>query len=76
MTDAAKGKWLSNETVVKIISAVVGVMLLGTVLIMNKYWELKAADVKITQEHVLFKQTVDSKFDEIIRRLKHISPGD
>ena len=74
MPDAAKGRWLSNETVVKIISAIVGILMIGTVLVMNKYWELKAEDVRIIQTHDLFKQSVDSKFDEIIRRLKRINP--
>jgi hypothetical protein len=75
MTDAAKARWLTNETVVKIVYGIVIMMFVGTVLVMNKYWELKAADIQITQQHELFKQSVESKLDIILEKLEEIKDG-
>ena len=68
--DAAEGRWLPNKTWIVIIGTIVAL----SFVVMNKYWELKAADVQIIQQHELFKQSVDSKFDAIILKLDEIKP--
>ena len=70
MPDAAEGKWLSNKLWILIIVAVVGF----SGIVMNKYWELKAADMSIVQKHELFKQSVDTKLQTIIEKLNKIHP--
>lgn len=66
--DAAEGHWLSNKIWVIIIIAVVGF----SGMVVSKYYELQAADLKNTQNHELFKQSVDTKFELIMEKLDEI----